>query len=120
MECTEEQKVRMRAYYYAHKNPCPDCGKLKSNHSTYCHHCSKIRDRNPNWKGDDVLKVCGNLRARRWFPKVEGKEIHHIDGNPLNNDPSNIFYAERRQHMELDGRLDALIHRNKEGGIKNR
>ena len=28
---------------------------------------TKIKDKNPNWKGDNVQKECGNLRARRWF-----------------------------------------------------
>ena len=69
---------------------------------------SKRREKNPNWKGDNVKKAAGNLRARRWFKPPIGKEIHHIDGNPLNNDPLNIMFVTRRKHMVLDGRLNNL------------
>jgi hypothetical protein len=37
-----------------------------------------------------------------------GYERHHIDGNPLNNDPSNILIVTRRGHQVLDGRMEVL------------
>lgn len=40
-------------------------------------------------------------------------ERHHRDGDPTNNDPSNIELLCRLCHMEEDGRLDALVERNK-------
>lgn len=73
---------------------------------------SKLREKNPNWAGDNPIHKhdTGNLRAERWFPKIPGREKHHIDGNALNNDPSNIMYVTRREHMQLDGRLKNLTH----------
>src|SRR5215831_6336561 len=32
-------------------------------------------------------------------------EIHHKDGNPTNNDPSNIEFLCRKCHMITDGRI---------------
>jgi len=74
---------------------------------------AKIGEKNPMWKGDNVGKDEGRKRARQRYKTPENKEIHHIDGNPLNNDPSNIMIVTRREHMEEDGRLDNLIKRNK-------
>lgn len=78
---------------------------------------SKLKDKNPNWAGDTPKHIMdtGHLRAERWFPKIEGKEKHHIDGNPLNNELSNILYVTRKEHMIFDGRLKKLrqIRRNK-------
>ena len=31
----------------------------------------------------------------------EGKDIHHIDGNPLNNQPSNLIELTTRQHRRI-------------------
>ena len=36
-------------------------------------------------------------------------ERHHIDGNPFNNDASNIKFLCRRCHMKEDGRLSKPI-----------
>jgi ribosomal protein L37E len=33
---------------------------------------------------------------------------HHIDDNPLNNDPANLVGLCRRCHMQLDGRMAKL------------
>lgn len=34
-------------------------------------------------------------------PIGKGNDIHHIDGNPLNNSPSNLVELTRRQHMRI-------------------
>lgn len=34
-------------------------------------------------------------------PIGEGMQIHHIDGNPLNNDPSNLIELTRKQHRRI-------------------
>ena len=34
-------------------------------------------------------------------PIGDGMEIHHIDGNPQNNQPSNLLELTRRQHMTI-------------------
>jgi hypothetical protein len=59
----------------------------------------------------------GRQRAQKWFKSkpcdVCGKEKtdrHHIDGNPKNNEESNIRFLCRRHHQELDGRMKLLKH----------
>jgi hypothetical protein len=71
--------------------------------------------RNGMWKGDIAGKEAGRGRANRLYFTPKNYEIHHIDGNTLNNDPSNILFVERREHMEIDGRLSMMIERNKKG-----
>lgn len=75
---------------------------------------------NPNWGGDDVPLKAGRQRARRWFAHkpcqicgAEKSERHHVDANPLNNTPENIMFLCRRHHMQIDGRLDKIITRNR-------
>lgn len=60
------------------------------------------------WKGDKATEIAGHTRAVKAFKCPEGKERHHIDGNPLNNSPENIMLVTRKQHMELDGRMEKL------------
>ncbi len=63
---------------------------------------------NSMWKGDACSKRSANDRARRWFGHLcpTDQEIHHIDGNPWNNEPENIEFLTRRGHMVKDGRLE--------------
>jgi DNA-directed RNA polymerase subunit RPC12/RpoP len=86
--------------------------------SQSCYHSSidQRREKNYAWKGDAAKVDTGNDRARRWYPnraacEVCGSsvtEIHHRDGNPLNNAPGNVAYLCRRDHMIADGRLQTL------------
>lgn len=76
---------------------------------------AKLGEKNPMWKGDLVGKDAAGSRARRKFKSQKGKEIHHLDGNPLNNNPENIVFVTRKEHMILDGRMEALIKRNEQG-----
>jgi len=71
--------------------------------------------KNHNWKGGNTTKHAGHLRAQRIFDVSKGKERHHIDGDPLNNEQDNVKFVTRREHMIDDGRLEALIARNKSG-----
>jgi transposase len=66
---------------------------------------SKIGEKNPMWKGDEATLLAGRNRAERKFGTKTGLDIHHVDGNPLNNDPTNILFLSRREHMMMDGRL---------------
>jgi len=45
---------------------------------------------------------CGVKREKYNYVRLER---HHKDGNPLNNDPSNIETLCRNCHMEVDGRI---------------
>jgi len=65
------------------------------------------------WKGDNAKPEAGYYRARKMYPVPKGYQRHHIDGNPLNNDPNNVKIVKPRQHMIIDGRLDRLIKNSK-------
>jgi hypothetical protein len=65
---------------------------------------------NGMWKGDTKATVSSiRERLRRTYPDVpKGYDIHHIDGNPRNNNPTNLMMVTRKEHMLLDGRLERL------------
>jgi hypothetical protein len=70
----------------------------------------------PAWKGDAASDNVKRKRARRLYPLgpcercgKPGRHRHHIDGNPGNNDPSNIKIVCPRCHMVIDGRLARFI-----------
>lgn len=70
-----------------------------------------------------VHVAAGNQRARKIFRDqtpvcacgLPAIDRHHRDGNPLNNDSTNVVWRCRRCHMEEDGRLDAMRERNTSG-----
>lgn len=47
-----------KAYYYASKHPCLDCGKLVCRESDRCYSCAKIGERNSQWRGGPISCVC--------------------------------------------------------------
>ena len=59
-------------------------------------------------KKDTKAQSTGRGRAQRQVPCPKGYERHHIDGNELNNEPSNIMIVTRKEHMILDGRMKNL------------
>jgi len=77
-------------------------------------------DKHPLWKGDKAKAVAGGARARRKFNHPKGLEIHHADGNPLNNNPENILFVTRKEHMILDGRLTKLASQSTSERAKSR
>jgi hypothetical protein len=67
----------------------------------------------PEVATNQVERKRGWHRAERKFAMTPcevcgepGKDRHHKDANPLNNDPSNVLKVCRKCHMELDGRLE--------------
>lgn len=40
----------------------------------------------------------------------KGCEVHHRDGDPLNNHPGNLLVVHRRTHAILDGRRPGIVH----------
>ena len=68
----------------------------------------KLGSLNPSWKGDEAGVKAGYRRAEKMYFVPNGYERHHIDGNPLNNDPSNILILTRQRHQILDGRMELL------------
>jgi hypothetical protein len=72
----------------------------------------KLGAKNPMWKGAEAKPASGRERARRRYNLDvcedcggNAHDRHHVDGNPLNNEPSNIAILCRRCHMRRDGRL---------------
>jgi len=81
---------------------------------------SRSREKHPLWKGDDAKPKTGRCRARNWFEAkpcatcgAARSERHHVDGNTLNNAPSNIQHLCRRCHMTVDGRIENVAGRRK-------
>lgn len=68
----------------------------------------KLGSKNPNWKGDSATPASGRGRAERNILSPSGFDRHHIDGNTLNNDPSNISITKRKEHQIRDGRYEEL------------
>lgn len=83
-----------------------------------------IAESNPLFKGENVNKSTGNSRARRWYKKYKKpceicgnskSEIHHKDGNPLNNKLNNIKWLCRKCHMAIDGRSEKMKEISRKG-----
>lgn len=80
---------------------------------------------NPNWKADTTASWTLHDRARRAIPEMgecehgscdePAADRHHIDGNPANNARENLACLCRRHHMQIDGRMDAMLKRNAQG-----
>lgn len=71
-----------------------------------------FRENNSNWRGNKACPQAGRYRAGVWFPLTpcevcgsSGTERHHKDGNPLNNDPSNIAILCHKHHMGIHERV---------------
>lgn len=92
------------------KNRCPGYGK-KGMFSTEEKKRISIRmkgENSPNWKGNDIKPNSGRLRANKiyhpdrcWGCQCEKKiERHHIDGNPINNEKSNIIFLYQKVFLD--------------------
>ena len=70
----------------------------------------KMREthRRVTWKGDKATAHSARSRARRQYDAPKGRDIHHIDGNPWNNEPDNIEFLARMKHIIKDGRMELL------------
>lgn len=79
---------------------------------------ASLGDKNPRWTEHPKTKEAGRIRARRLYGVTKGCDIHHKDGNPLNNNPHNILIIPRKRHMEIDGRLENNLTYNHSGGNK--
>lgn len=57
----------------------------------------------------NVTTAAGRKRARKLFPAPKGFDIHHIDGNPLNNSLNNIQILSHSEHTILhQKRIDSV------------
>jgi lysyl-tRNA synthetase class II len=106
-------KERQRVNPFPHNN---SQGLHHSDETKLKIRASKLGEKNPRWAGNSPkTKEAGRIRARRLYGTVAGFDIHHKDGNTLNNSPLNIRFVSRKEHMEIDGRLANLIHNNPRG-----
>ena len=87
---------------------------------------NRMGDKNPNWKGNNINPENGRQRARSLYGKKpciicdkQNAEIHHKDGNPMNNDVSNILFLCHFHHNLIDGRLAMRVPKLMEGGKKS-
>ncbi len=95
---------------------CNDCGKERwvqilcgQPESARCLSCANQRERNPNWRGENVTPCGGRSRAIRWYRELQAcakcgslkSQRHHLDDNPLNNDPDNIVWLCSLHHHEI-------------------
>jgi HNH endonuclease len=65
----------------------------------------------PHFDSDDVyINIQGKrvrlyrLIAQHFIGETEGLDVHHIDGDHKNNDPSNLCILSRRLHKNIHGR----------------
>jgi hypothetical protein len=101
------QNPGQQRWYEANSGNCPDCGvKLKTPHSKRCRSCAKKGTRNPLWQKGSANTSTHYYRARaanEQQPCAQchnpDSEIHHRDGNPLNNAPENIKWLCHPCHM---------------------
>lgn len=109
------------------------CGSTKLKRAPRCKPCArKVEIGIP--KTDSPSEGASHYRARQLCPPSlctfeggcgeDGSHVHHIDGNPFNNDPPNLRRLCPRHHMIVDGRLEAARARaatvGKLGGRKPR
>jgi len=102
------------------KLKCQQCGKnfiwlkceTRGGRGKFC--CRKCFYENltGKLKENPIGKITGNVRAMRLYGKKpcevckkEKSDIHHIDGNNLNNKKENIMHLCRKHHIELDNRI---------------
>ncbi len=78
---------------------------------------SALGSKNPLWKGDEAKEPAIRSRLQRSMPVPKGSDRHHINGNGLNSDLSNILILKRREHMIKDGRMN---RRDKKGRFKSK
>jgi hypothetical protein len=109
------------------RDDCPKCGCSKYRYAKTCVKCrvaetrakigaaQRARIQRPRKREGEYLS--SHDYARRWIPMpdlcercgvVPPLDRHHKDGNPRNNDRSNIACLCRRCHQAVDGRLEIL------------
>jgi len=74
----------------------------------------RFGNKHPKWKGNEASQQSGNKRAQILYPVLGECELcdklaidrHHKDSNRLNNDPSNVQFLCRSDHMKEEQKLE--------------
>jgi hypothetical protein len=116
-------------YSGAWRYHCADCSSPVSPGASLCAQCVKNHKSGPlNGRWGTFTSTDpeqGRRRARRRKPlgqcercaTAKATDVHHVDDDPLNNEPGNLLALCRRCHMTLDGRL---ARRKPDGGFAAR
>ena len=129
---TEEIEVLLREYlYYRDRGALDELAKrLRRRKAEICRKAGTLGltdprhpklysvplgSRSAQWKGDRATAGAGRSRARARYERGKCEECdapaldrHHVDGDTLNNVPSNVRLLCRFHHMKVDGRLEAF------------
>lgn len=92
-----------------------ECGKKIDRRAKSCKRCSKLRDKNPNWKGRDNYRMVGHTRRiyehRMLIEQALGRELfdreasHHLDFCKGNNEISNLSVIDVGRHQSFHCRI---------------
>jgi hypothetical protein len=89
---------------------------------------SQLGPKNSNWKGGRAPRYYMRLSKEKFENDIHCQncglvkklDVHHMDGNHYNNDPSNLLQVCRHCHMLLDGRWKNMVERNENGALLER
>jgi hypothetical protein len=87
---------------------CLQCGIMfsvkpfRKDTAKYCSiRCSVKATKNHKDHFHSNTPIAGRKRAMRRFPCPKGFDRHHVDGNPLNNNPNNIQILVHEKHASV-------------------
>lgn len=122
------------------KHPCADCGELVTFEATRCRICANRHSFKMHERGEpfrtpkgyqmrfipdtDPMAAMANrlghvlehrlvMADHMGRPLLSDEHVHHIDENPMNNDPSNLKVMSRGEHTRIH---NALRKERKERG----
>lgn len=106
--------VNEQGVFYSYRSK--DIKKLKINRDEHPYYC---------WTEPEDDGVCrthyAHIEVAKAFPNICGKwfdgcDVHHKDGNSLNNEASNLIVCTKKQHMEFHRQMK--LNKEKELRLK--